>query len=349
MTISSTTSRNNYTGDGSTNIYNFDFKVFIARDVSVIIRKISTGVEHFLYERNDYIVSGAGGASGYITLVNLNQEWIDSSGYLSAGYALTIKRVTELVQNTDIKNPSDYYPEAHENQYDIGVMADLQQQDTIDAMPKLPLTFTTSDFNTDLPASIVGSGNVSVITNTAGDGFEEGPTYNDIENARSASATIAANKASAEEDAAEAAALVAGAGSVRKTATIKPHATNFITTAATSTSYVKIPFILISGDSSFISLNANKFTLDPGEYRIKIPVGLGGGSWLSLQLYDETGAASLSENTYAAYSTSTAALGISEIEYELTVETQTEYSLKVKSSVNSGVLVYPWTTIDKIN
>jgi uncharacterized lipoprotein YajG len=63
MTISSTTVKNSYSGDGSTTTFNYTFKIFANSDLQVIIRS-STGTETVKTITTHYTVTGAGSASG---------------------------------------------------------------------------------------------------------------------------------------------------------------------------------------------------------------------------------------------------------------------------------------------
>ena len=62
MTVSSTTVKNSYSGNGST-VFAYTFKIFADSDLQVIIRS-STGTETTKTITTHYTVSGAGDASG---------------------------------------------------------------------------------------------------------------------------------------------------------------------------------------------------------------------------------------------------------------------------------------------
>jgi len=189
MSISSTNSRNNYTGNNSTDTYNYTFRILDQDDLLVTVRDLSD-VETTLAITTDYTVTGVGSLSGGTIVL--------TGGNLATGYILSIRRVVPLVQETDIRNQGAFYPEIHEDQFDRQVMMAQQQQDEVDRSVKLAETIDPNDFDTRLPASIVGSVNQTVMTNATGDGFEPGPTANEVANAQSyataagASATAAA-------------------------------------------------------------------------------------------------------------------------------------------------------------
>jgi hypothetical protein len=214
MTIASTTNRNNYTGNGSTEIYNYTFRIFSEDDLLVTVREIATGEETTLVKTTDYTVTGvSNSAGGTVVLVDANQDWLDADGDLDSAYEISIRRVLDLVQETDIRNQGDFYPEGHEDQFDKCVMIAQQQQDEIDRSVKLPESIDPADFDASMPASIVGQAGVSIITNPDGDGFIEGPTASEIAAAQAqataaaASALAAANSATAADTSADAAAV----------------------------------------------------------------------------------------------------------------------------------------------
>lgn len=180
MTLGTDNSRNNYLGNNSTDTYGFTFKIFKEEDLLVTVAD-DNGDETTLALATDYTVSGVGeDIGGDITLL---------AGNLATDYILTIRRVVEVIQETDIKNLGEFYPETHEDQFDKCVMIDQQQQDEIDRSMKLAETVDPSDFSTLLPAALVGESNVTIVTNAAGDGFEVGPSTAQIAAAAAAAAS----------------------------------------------------------------------------------------------------------------------------------------------------------------
>ncbi len=66
MTISSTLTKNSYSGNGSTTAFAYGFKIFASTDIKVYIRS-SAGVETLKAEGTgsaNYGISGVGAASG---------------------------------------------------------------------------------------------------------------------------------------------------------------------------------------------------------------------------------------------------------------------------------------------
>jgi microcystin-dependent protein len=204
MTIASASSRNNYIGNGSVATYSYTFKVFSYSDLLVTTADLSD-VETTLVFNTDFSATGLGeDGGGTITL----------AANLANGFKLTIRRVVDVIQETDIKNLGAFYPETHEDQFDKLVMIDQQQEDAIDRSITFAETVDPSDFDTTLPAALVGEANVTIITNATGDGFEVGPSAAAISAASSnASAAAADAAAAAASEAAAAASEIAAAAS----------------------------------------------------------------------------------------------------------------------------------------
>lgn len=183
MSIASTTNRNNYTGNGSVSEYDYTFRIFDDDDLLVTVRNTSN-VETTLTKTTDYTVAGVGvGSGGTITLVNSGQAWLTGAN-LTTGFVISIRRVLPLSQNTDIRNQGDFFPEAHEDEFDRSRMIDQQQQDEIDRSLKLSESINPADFDATIPASVVGQANVTFMTNADGDAIIEGPTANEISSAQ---------------------------------------------------------------------------------------------------------------------------------------------------------------------
>jgi C1q domain len=211
MSVSSTTNRNNYVGNGSVNEYDYTFRVFDDDDLLVTVRNVA-GVETTLTKTTDYTVSGVGlNGGGSITLVSSGQAWL-TGGNLTTGFVIAIRRVLDLTQNTDIRNQGDFYPEAHEDQFDRGAMIAQQQQDELDRSLKLSETTDPADFDATLPADAVGAANKVPTLNAAGDGFapaSDWPTSVDIDTATASAAAAAASATLAQDWAVKTDAIVA--------------------------------------------------------------------------------------------------------------------------------------------
>lgn len=144
MTLASAVSRVDYVGNGSTDTYQYTFKIFSATDLLVTVRDTS-GVETTLVYLTDYTVTGVGSTSG--------GDVVLTAGNLTTDYALTIRRVRSVTQETDIRNQGAFYPEIHEDAMDHQVMLIQQQQDELARTIKLPETEAGTAVNTTLPSA----------------------------------------------------------------------------------------------------------------------------------------------------------------------------------------------------
>lgn len=143
MTISSTSHRMDYTGNGATSSYSYNFRIFSDTDL-LVTKRDTSNIETTLVLNTDYTVSGAGDSNGSITLTTV----------LALNNHLTIRRVRPLTQGTDIRNQGDFYAEIHEDAFDHFVMIDQQQQEEIDRSIRLPETVTGVDANMPIPEAL---------------------------------------------------------------------------------------------------------------------------------------------------------------------------------------------------
>lgn len=156
MTISSAVNRMDYTGASSTATYSYTFRIFDDDDLTLTVRNPSTLEETTLVKTTDYTVTGVTDLTGgTIVLVNASQAWL-TSGNLTTSWHLTIRRVRDLVQETDIRNQGDFFPETHEDAFDGFVMIDQQQQEEIDRSLRIPSTYSGATISTTLPAPSAG-------------------------------------------------------------------------------------------------------------------------------------------------------------------------------------------------
>lgn len=183
MTVAVSARRMTYTGNGSTSVYSYNFRIFEDSDLTITVRS-TDDTETELTLTTDYTVSGEGDlAGGSVTLVNASQSWL-TSGSLKSGYILVIRGVLDLAQDTSLRNQEDYFPEDVEDEFDRGVMIAQQQQDAIDRCLKLPETLVASTFDPTLPTDLADNIGSAIIVNAAGDGFTTGIATNGTDSAR---------------------------------------------------------------------------------------------------------------------------------------------------------------------
>lgn len=158
MSFSTENKRDDYIGNGSTNVYGYTFKLLDEDHLSVTVRD-TDDVETPLTIGIDYIVDGVGDpGGGNITLVDNDQAWLDGSGNLDTGFALTLLRDVPLTQESDFRDLGTYFPEQHENAHDRSVMQMLTLKDEVERSLKLNVTdFPSGDLT--LPQQADRAGN----------------------------------------------------------------------------------------------------------------------------------------------------------------------------------------------
>ena len=133
MTVSSTTTRNSYTGNGSTTVFAYGFKIFDDDDITVILRTTATGAETVQTKTTHYSVSGVGDANG---------------GNITFGTAPTSAQTVVLLRQTAQTQTTDYTPNdpfpasSHEDALDKLTLLTQDQQDELDRAIKLSRTNT---------------------------------------------------------------------------------------------------------------------------------------------------------------------------------------------------------------
>ncbi len=159
MTITSTVARNDYTGSDTVGPYAYTFRIFNATDLEVIVRDTNDLEIPYVYQ-TDYTVSGVGNRTGG------NVTFVDE---VPLNYAISIRRVVPVTQQTNLRNQGQYYPETVEDTFDVGVMIDQQQQDQMDRSVYLSETYDPADYDLQLPAP---SASKAIVWNVAGTGFD---------------------------------------------------------------------------------------------------------------------------------------------------------------------------------
>lgn len=169
MTLTTTSGRNDATGNDAVNTYPYSYKIFLKTDLKVTIKDL-LNQQTTLTVDTDYTVSNVGSVNGgSITLVNSGQSWLTAGGFLKNGYKITVRRVPVKNQTTDIRNQGAYFPETIEDTLDKLVMITQQMQDEVDRSIKASetdyttaLTLPNSSTRANGFLSFDGSGNPSV-------------------------------------------------------------------------------------------------------------------------------------------------------------------------------------------
>lgn len=121
MTLTTTASRVNYPGTGSTGPFTIPFRFTTVSDL-VVTKRSSVGVETTLTNVTHYSVTGAGNATGALTLVTA----------LAVGETISIRRRPSNAQSTDLANQGSYFGSTHEGAFDRITMLVQALQDQLD-------------------------------------------------------------------------------------------------------------------------------------------------------------------------------------------------------------------------
>src|SRR5210317_153003 len=137
MTISSTTVKNSYSGNGTLDTFNYTFKIFANTDLQVIIRD-ATATETVKTLTTHYTVTGAGSASGG-TIV------FTAGNIPTATETVVIRRAVPQTQAIDYIANDPFPAESHEEGLDRAMMTLQQLQEEVDRSIKLSRTNTMNN------------------------------------------------------------------------------------------------------------------------------------------------------------------------------------------------------------
>lgn len=163
MTISSTTSKNTYVGDGVTTSFSFTFRVLDETHFTVEIKDVNDVITTKVITA-DYNVSGSGNDAGRTNYTSGNINFLVAP--LSTD-TVTIKRNVPLLQQTDYTENDAFPAESHEEALDELTM--ISQQLDEDGQRSLKLASDISGIDLTIPAI---TANQYIKLNSAGDGFE---------------------------------------------------------------------------------------------------------------------------------------------------------------------------------
>jgi len=133
MTVSSTTTKNSYSGNGSNDTFAYGFKIFDDDDITVIIRTDATGTETVKTKTTHYTVTNVGNASG--------GNVVFTSGNIPAsGETVVLRRTSAQTQTTDYvaNDPAA----THEDALDKLTFLAQEQQEELDRAIKISRTNT---------------------------------------------------------------------------------------------------------------------------------------------------------------------------------------------------------------
>ena len=156
MTVSTTSSRVRYTGDGSTTNFPVPYGFIDANDLEVIARTIGDGTETALVLGVDYTVTGGAGGTGTVhavTAPDASLEWV-------------IGRATARTQETDYTANDPFPAETHERALDRLTMIVQEQDEALGRVPTLPKSSALTSLQLPEP-----SASTLLAWNGAGDGI----------------------------------------------------------------------------------------------------------------------------------------------------------------------------------
>jgi hypothetical protein len=162
MTVSSTTTKVSYSGNGSTTVFAYTFKIFAAAEITVIIRS-STGTETVKSLTTHFTLSNIGvDGGGNVTFVSAP----------ASGETVVLIRNTPNTQTLDLVENDPFLSSSFEDTLDKITHQLIEQQEEIDRSIKVSRTnsITSSEFTTnasDRASKVLGfdsSGELSVTT-----------------------------------------------------------------------------------------------------------------------------------------------------------------------------------------
>ena len=142
MTISTTTIKNSYTGNGSTTTFNYTFKITDQDDIDVIIRS-SSGTETTKTITTHYTVTGVGNANGGTVVF--------TSGNIPSGSeTVVLRRSTPQTQGVDLIENDPLPANTLEDALDKATSISQELQEQVDRSLKISRTntMTSTEFTT---------------------------------------------------------------------------------------------------------------------------------------------------------------------------------------------------------
>jgi hypothetical protein len=198
MSLSSTTTRSQFTANGSTTVFPFPYYFIAQTHLRVTVTNTTTGVSTLQVITTDYTVSGAADpAGGSVTFVSAPTN----------ARRVTIERIAPLTQATDYVLNDNFPSSVLEEDLDKLTMIVQQMQDAIDRSIKFPSTDAAFEDETgssvDRVSKILGFDSTGAISLLA--------TTGDSASAAAAAVSAAAAAASAAAAVVSAAAAAAAA------------------------------------------------------------------------------------------------------------------------------------------
>jgi hypothetical protein len=140
MTITTTIAKNSYSGNGSTTVFAYQFKILAQTDLQVILRA-ATGAETIQEITTHYTVSGVGASSG---------GNVTFGSAPASGVTVLIRRATTQTQTVDLVENDPFTAETVETAFDRSIILSQELQEQVDRSIKISRTntMTSTDFTT---------------------------------------------------------------------------------------------------------------------------------------------------------------------------------------------------------
>ena len=160
MTVTTTTTKVSYTGDGSTVAFAVPYPfqgTGSSAEITVVERTIATGVEVTKTNVTHYAVTGGDGSTGTVTAVTAPASTVQWN----------IRRNTTQTQTTDYVTNDPFPADTHEGALDRLAMTQIEQQEELDRAAAYPETYT-GGASAVLPEPVAGA---YLAFNAAGNGI----------------------------------------------------------------------------------------------------------------------------------------------------------------------------------
>jgi trimeric autotransporter adhesin len=143
MTISTTTIKNSYNGNGSTSAFNYTFKISAESEMQVIIRS-AAGTETVKTLTTHYTISGVGNAGGGAVTFTAGNIPV-------TGETVILRRDTAQTQAMDLIDNDPMSADTIENAHDKSIAIAQELQEEVDRSIKLSRTntMTSTEFTVD--------------------------------------------------------------------------------------------------------------------------------------------------------------------------------------------------------
>jgi len=306
MTVSTTTSKVSYSGNGSTTAFSVGFYFLATSDLKVTLRS-AAGVETVKTLGTDYSVTGAGVTSGGTVTMTTAP---------ATGTTLVVSRNAPLTQTVDYQ-PNDPFPaNTHEQALDKLTMITQQMQEQLDRSVKTAIsdTITPDQLLTSIATSAANAsasataaaGSATSASTSATNASTSATTASTQATAAAGSATAAATSASSASSAATSAIAAAIGVSVQAydAATAKTNVVQSFTKAQRGTVVALTDGATITPDFSL----GNNFSVTLGGNRtLANPTNLTAGqAGLIVITQDGTGSRTLAYGSYFKFPAGTA-------------------------------------------